>query len=123
MTRGRLTVNGTTETDVLEITGGADLAEPFAINDTTAVEPGTVVVLDADDELETIGQVAGFVDYRHWWTDKLRSSANLSVYFADNDAALTGPDVNQSAQSISVNLLYSPRPPLTPSNCPVGLKA
>jgi predicted porin len=70
-------------------------------------------VLDADDDLETIGQVAGFVDYRHWWTDKLRSSANLSLCFADNDAALTGPDVNQAAQSISVNLLYSPRPPLT----------
>ena len=57
--------------------------------------------------------MAGFVDYRHWWTDRLRSSANLSVYFADNDEDLTGPDVNQAAQSISVNLLYSPRPPLT----------
>ena len=70
-------------------------------------------VLDAEDNLETIGQFCGFVDYRHWWTDKLRSSANLSVFYADNDAALTGPNVNKAAQSISVNLLYSPRPPLT----------
>lgn len=44
-----LHVNGTTTTEVLQITGGADLAEPFAVNDTSdAIEPGTVVILDAD---------------------------------------------------------------------------
>jgi hypothetical protein len=40
--------NGTITVKVLQITGGADLAEPFAVNDAANVEPGTVVVLDPD---------------------------------------------------------------------------
>lgn len=41
-----LHVNGTTRTKVLEITGGADLAEPFDLTEETAVEAGTVVSID-----------------------------------------------------------------------------
>lgn len=45
----KLHVNGTTTTSVLQITGGADLAEPFAVNEETNVEPGTVVILEDDN--------------------------------------------------------------------------
>lgn len=41
--------NGTTSVNVVEITGGADLAEPFVINAENAIEPGMVVVLDPDN--------------------------------------------------------------------------
>ncbi len=45
-----LHVNGTISTKVLEITGGADLAEPFAINvEREAVLPGMVVSIDAEN--------------------------------------------------------------------------
>lgn len=40
--------NGRTKTKSVEITGGADLAEHFATADKTPVEPGTVMVIDAD---------------------------------------------------------------------------
>ena len=41
-----LHVNGTTRTNILEITGGADLAEPFDIANEKYLEPGTVVAID-----------------------------------------------------------------------------
>jgi hypothetical protein len=42
----RLHVNGTTRTNVLQITGGSDVAEPFAV--AGAVEPGMVLAIDRD---------------------------------------------------------------------------
>lgn len=44
-----LDVAGTANVNVLSIDGGADLAEPFVINDENAIEPGTVVILDPDN--------------------------------------------------------------------------
>ena len=46
--RSKLHVNGTTTTSVLTITGGSDIAEPFAISesDTNKILPGSVVVID-----------------------------------------------------------------------------
>ncbi|MGI8435935.1 MAG: hypothetical protein ACR2NX_03390 [Chthoniobacterales bacterium] len=41
----KLDVNGTTRTKVLTITGGADLAEPFQVDD-DQIEKGSVVVID-----------------------------------------------------------------------------
>jgi hypothetical protein len=43
----RLHVDGAARVAVLEITGGADLAEPFAVMD-AAAEPGDVMVIDED---------------------------------------------------------------------------
>jgi hypothetical protein len=40
-----MTVNGTTTTDILQITGGADLAEPFGVT-SEGVEPGMVLSID-----------------------------------------------------------------------------
>jgi len=43
---GNASVNGTTTTKVLEITGGSDLAEPFEIIGAENIEPGVVVAID-----------------------------------------------------------------------------
>lgn len=56
----KLEVNGTCRVDVLQITGGADVAEPFNVNgvsadlsgtvadDDSSIQPGMVVAIDAD---------------------------------------------------------------------------
>lgn len=44
--RAKLDVGGTTRTQVLEITGGADIAEPLAFSSLEGVEPGSLVVVD-----------------------------------------------------------------------------
>jgi hypothetical protein len=41
-----LDVRGVASVEVLEITGGADVAEPFRIDDASPVDPGTVLVID-----------------------------------------------------------------------------
>ncbi|MCW5849048.1 MAG: hypothetical protein KIT87_03110 [Anaerolineae bacterium] len=40
-------VVGTTRTNVLEITGGSDLAEPFEVDKADTIKPGMVVSIDA----------------------------------------------------------------------------
>lgn len=45
---GDVTVSGKTTTKVLQITGGADLAESFAIAEVGAIIPGQIVSIDAD---------------------------------------------------------------------------
>jgi len=45
----RLEVQGTTTTDVLTVTGGSDLAEPFDVNGLEDVPAGTVLSIDPDD--------------------------------------------------------------------------
>jgi hypothetical protein len=44
-----LNVAGTTRTEVLEITAGTDLAEPFVMSDEVPVLPGMVVVIDDEN--------------------------------------------------------------------------
>lgn len=44
-----LHVNGTTTTKVLQITGGADLAEPFAVTGAGTIDPGMVVAIDPEN--------------------------------------------------------------------------
>jgi hypothetical protein len=41
--------DGTTSTKVLQITGGADLAEPFEFSDAELLPPGSVVVIDDEN--------------------------------------------------------------------------
>jgi len=65
------------------------------------------------DDLEAIGIVAGYVAYRHAWTDQWRSTVTVSTFQADNDVALTTDGVTKSVVSGSANLLYSPAKPLT----------
>jgi hypothetical protein len=65
------------------------------------------------DELDAIGIVAGYVAYRHAWTDKLRTTITASTFRADNDVVLTGDGVTKSIVSGSINLLYSPASKIT----------
>ncbi len=46
---GDLTLNGALSTTVLTIRGGADVAEPFPMTQPEEMEPGSVVVIDADN--------------------------------------------------------------------------
>ncbi|WOT06499.1 DcaP family trimeric outer membrane transporter [Shewanella youngdeokensis] len=70
-------------------------------------------VLDANGDIETISSYGGYISYRHWWNDKLRSSITASGFVADNDVSLTGEAVNKDSYSGYINLLYSPIKPLT----------
>jgi hypothetical protein len=68
--------------------------------------------VDSVGNMSVIDQIAGFVAYRHFWNERWRSTADVSVYYGDNPSELPG-GVNDNAQSVSVNLLYSPDPKLT----------
>ena len=63
--------------------------------------------VDANGGLFLVDQVAGFVAFRHFWNEKWRSTVDISGYHAENPSELPGT-VNESAQSASINLLYSP---------------
>ena len=65
-------------------------------------------VLTASGDLEAIGVVAGFAAYRHVWAPGVRSNLIWSAQRVDNDTAITGLNVNRSAQSLHANLIWSP---------------
>jgi hypothetical protein len=46
---GSIEVDGTATTGVLEITGGADIAEPFPMSSSDGLLPGSVVIIDEDN--------------------------------------------------------------------------
>jgi hypothetical protein len=62
--------------------------------------------------LDTIRGYAGFVAYRHVWTDALRSSLYYARQSYDNDVQYAGPLANKSSESWTVNLIYTPLPKL-----------
>jgi hypothetical protein len=90
-----------------QATAGRGLGRYVALNYTNAA------AVDADGKLDAIGQFAAFASYRHFWNETLRSSVNASFFIGDNNANLTGGEVNKEAQSYSINLLYSPVSVLT----------
>jgi len=65
-------------------------------------------VIDATGGLEAIPLTAGFLAYRHFWTDALRSTVMYSAQRVDNPKTLTGLGVNTSASSVHGNLVWSP---------------
>jgi hypothetical protein len=69
-------------------------------------------VLDGNGNLESIDGWAGFIAYRHLWTDKWRSNVYFAMQDYDNDANLTGGLANKSSESWTFNLIYSPLPKL-----------
>ena len=89
-----------------EASGGAGLGRYAAFNLSNAA------VVDSEEEVDAISSVLGFVGYRHFWTERLRTNLNVSGILVDNDPALTGDSVNKHAYSISANLIYSPLPVL-----------
>ncbi len=60
------------------------------------------------NEIDAVTQWGGYVAYRHFWLDNLRSSLVYSYGEADNDVALVGDQVNKKFQSAHVNLIWSP---------------
>lgn len=70
-------------------------------------------VLDADGKLKTIQQVGGRIAYRHFWSQKLRSTVGYSVLTTDNDTSLTGTGVTATHSSYLVNLMYTVEPGFT----------
>ncbi|MGQ0698620.1 MAG: DcaP family trimeric outer membrane transporter [Panacagrimonas sp.] len=78
-----------------------------------AAGASTDAVIDADNELEAIRVLAGYLAYKHQWTPQWRSTFTVAHFSADNDIDLTGQAVTKSTQSASANLLYSPVAKLT----------
>lgn len=70
-------------------------------------------VLDANGNLNAIDSTLGFAAVRWFYNDMWRSNLIFSTFSADNDTALTGTGVTQSAQSLQFNVLYSPASKLT----------
>ena len=60
-------------------------------------------VLDAGGDLEAIDGFAGFVAYRHVWSDKWRSNLYYAMEEYDNEVGLTGGGANKSSDSWTVN--------------------
>ena len=86
------------------ITGGSGLGRYMGLgfsNDAT---------LTASGDLDAIDGWAGFVSYRHVFNPKLRGNLFYSMAQFDNDPALTGLNVTESARSFHANLIYSPLP-------------
>ena len=73
---------------------------------------GSDTLTNADGSLEPLDGVGGFVAWRHAFSPKLRGNLMLSAAQYDNDAAISGLGVTESAQSWHANLIYSPLPKL-----------
>lgn len=65
-------------------------------------------VVRANGDLVAIPLTAGFMAYRHLWSDKVRTNLIWSVQEVDNDRQLSGTAANASAQSWHVNLIWTP---------------
>lgn len=69
-------------------------------------------VLDASGNLQTIDGVAGYVAWRHVWSPKWRTNLYYAMQDYDNKSSLTGGLVNQSSESFTGNVWYTPLPKL-----------
>lgn len=65
----------------------------------------------ATGELDLIDITAGYMTYRHVWTDKLRSNFQLSAFSASNPDSITA-DATKKVASGLVNLMYAVNPKL-----------
>ena len=106
---------GITFSGVLNIANGDDikfmlsngqLGRYIALN---AYRDGAV---EANGDVELITVLGGFVAYRHYWSDQLRSSLIYAYSQADNPSTLVS-DVTKTANNGSLNLMYSPLKKLT----------
>ncbi len=68
--------------------------------------------LDANNEIEAIDSTAFYLGYRHFWNEKWRSSLTYSTIEVDNRDGAAG-STNKSANSMHLNLFYSPVGKLT----------
>lgn len=77
---------------------------------------GLNIVNDAavrdDGSLTPIATYSGFLAYRHFWTDKWRSTISGSYFKADNPVLLTTGLVTDESWNVFGNIVYSPVAPL-----------
>ncbi|QTD55908.1 DcaP family trimeric outer membrane transporter [Parasphingorhabdus cellanae] len=66
----------------------------------------------ADGSLTPIATYSGFAAYRHFWSEKWRSTISGSYFKADNPVLLTTGLVTDQSWNIFGNLVYSPVAPL-----------
>jgi hypothetical protein len=69
-------------------------------------------LLDPDGEIDALDGFAGFVAYRHMWTDTLRSTVSYAMQTYDYDSILSDSTALSKSSSWTVNLFYSPFPKL-----------
>jgi len=68
-------------------------------------------VMDVEqNEIDAVNQWGGFLAYRHYWIDTLRSNLVYSYGEADNDTDVVGESINKQFQSVHANLIWSPIP-------------
>ena len=92
---------------IFQLSGGSGLGRYAALNFANGA------AIKEDNSLRAITSYLGFIGFRHFWNKQLRSNINISGITVNNDAEISGDEVNKLAWSISVNLLYSPLKPLT----------
>jgi hypothetical protein len=92
---------------IFQLSGGSGLGRYAALNFANSA------VIKDDNTLRATMSYLGFIGFRHFWNEQLRSNINISGITVDNDATISGDEVNKLAWSISINLLYSPLKPLT----------
>lgn len=88
------------------VTGGEGIGRYVALN------LRDDVVVDLRARLDTVGLVAGFASFRHFWTEKWRSVLTGGYYKAYNPSA-AGLLVTDNVASGSFETFYSPAKPLT----------
>lgn len=88
------------------ITHGSGIGRYMALNTGNDATLNT-----ATGALDLIDITAGYMTYRHVWTDKLRSNVQLSAFSASNPGSITA-DATKKVTSGLVNLMYAVNPKL-----------
>ncbi len=69
--------------------------------------PPDAVYNPATNDLDPLATISGYVSYRHWWSEVLRTNVVYSALDVDNEATQTNTDL-KSAQYGAVNLIWTP---------------
>jgi hypothetical protein len=68
--------------------------------------------VDANNQLEALDVINGYIALRHAWTSQWRSNLVLSAFKADDNVLLAGT-TTETVSTVALNLLYSPVAKLT----------
>ncbi|MEM7781244.1 MAG: DcaP family trimeric outer membrane transporter [Pseudomonadota bacterium] len=68
--------------------------------------------IDANGELDPIFTYSGFGAYRHYWSDRVRSTVAGSYFKADNPVMLTTNQVTDESWNALANIIWNPVDPL-----------
>ena len=97
---------GKTDNFNFMITGGKGIGRYVGLNIRDDV------IVGADRRLDTMGLIAGFASFRHFWTPQVRSVLTGSYYQAYNPS-IAGLLVTNNVGSVSFDTFYSPIKPLS----------